>query len=664
MAKVITDVILKDGVDETTFINDVTSNAEVDLKDRVESLSNMVVLNVEESYIPTLNNHASVKEAQAEPIPEPPVTYPDKPTKYTLSGKSIGGFWSNSGGWNFNTTYAGTKMISYQHYLDTDIIVAPIRTINDFTGSNVGIHYYDSDPDGKRDQMRWLGSVPRVGIDTGGYGEDQTYSSYYTGKHVDIVAFESGTFGDAGYVNYHTHPDWDDPDNPGTTRCIPMNWSGLSDAGNNQVTPNKMLNGHATGTLSAAGGIHGGFAKKAKLRVAYTDAGLTSGLNAIKSWHNGKSVNGTTGLKDPTIVILEWHHPSLSKQNCIKIEDIDSVTDPTLGTTNKPGGGWGSDLTPFVDRGMIPFQLRDPTDNTWHWVQPFSRQDQGSYFSAIEQCWDDGIVIINGPGNAGITFVNNDDARYNGTYATISGTKTLYTVGYNADNSQNSPCSITKGSTSTSTWYGLRSYGPAGTPKSINVAAGQNSEGSPTLDWYTGRGPGIDVIGRGGNTWTAGDTNDDTYTDGNKWGNFGGTSCALPTVAGKAACYMEKHYTLHGTWPTPQQVKDAMKAESRPTSMSVRTVNWSNVPAASDTDIEPNQDATPLPCLKIKSGTGGTPLNGGFCYGDHAGTPNNQAHWNAKDFNRENTYKKRPASGVLFPRPRKFDLPRKEEDAD
>ena len=33
MAKVITDVILKDGVDETAFINDVTSNAEVDLKD-------------------------------------------------------------------------------------------------------------------------------------------------------------------------------------------------------------------------------------------------------------------------------------------------------------------------------------------------------------------------------------------------------------------------------------------------------------------------------------------------------------------------------------------------------------------------------------------------------------------------------------------------------
>ena len=46
MAKIVTDVLLKDGVDETTFINDITSNDEVDLKDRVTSLNNMGVLSV------------------------------------------------------------------------------------------------------------------------------------------------------------------------------------------------------------------------------------------------------------------------------------------------------------------------------------------------------------------------------------------------------------------------------------------------------------------------------------------------------------------------------------------------------------------------------------------------------------------------------------------
>jgi len=659
MAKVVVDVLLKDGTDETTFINDVTSNTEVDLRDRVDSLSNMLVLNVEESYISTLKSHSSVLDAQAEEPAYSTATYPSKPSKYTIADKSIGGVWDSSG---YNSSLPGTKWISYQHYLDTDLMVTPERTINSFTGSNVGNHYWDSDPDGKRDQMRFLGTEPSAS--SGHFGDDQDYSSYYTGKHVDILAYEVTKDAGSGYVGWHTHTDWDDPDNTGTSRCIPMNWSGMSDAANNQVTPNDMLDSHSTGTMSASGGLYGGFAKKSKLRVIYGEGSTASTLNVIKTWHNNKSVNGTTGLKDPTILIIEFHHPPLSKENCIKIEDIDSVTDPDGGTTNRPGGGWGSDLTPFVDRLMIPFQLRDPTNNTWYWVMPFSRQTQATYISAMEQCWDAGIVLINAPGNAGVINVNKEDARWSGTYCTISGTKDLYTVDYNDDGSQNSPCKITKGSTSTSTWYGLRIHGPSGFDKSITVAAGQNSEGSPTLDWYTGRGPGIDLIGRGTQTWTAGDVDNDTYTDGKKWGQYGGTSCAMPTVAGKAACYMEKYYTLHGEWPTPQQVKNSMIAESRPTSMSVKTIDWSNVPTASDTDILPNQDSNPDPCLKIKSGSGGTPPNGGWVFGEHMGTPNQQAFWNAKDFNREHTYKKRPTSGVLYPRPRKFDLPRQEEAAD
>ena len=115
MAKVVVDVLLKDGTDETTFINDVTSNTEVDLRDRVDSLSNMLVLNVEESYISTLKSHSSVLDAQAEEPAYSTVTYPSKPSKYTIANKSIGGVWDGSG---YNSSLPGTKWISYQHYLD------------------------------------------------------------------------------------------------------------------------------------------------------------------------------------------------------------------------------------------------------------------------------------------------------------------------------------------------------------------------------------------------------------------------------------------------------------------------------------------------------------------------------------------------------------------
>ena len=37
----------------------------------------------------------------------------------------------------------------------------------------------------------------------------------------------------------------------------------------------------------------------------------------------------------------------------------------------------------------------------------------------------------------------------------------------------------------------------------IDVAAGYNSEDYPGLDGYTNRGPGIDIVGLGANTYTA-----------------------------------------------------------------------------------------------------------------------------------------------------------------
>ncbi len=656
MAKLEVDVLLKDGTDETAFINDVTSNDEVDLNNRLPSSPTLVVLDVEESYFDTLRSHSSVVSVEVEPVAHSPLTYPDKPSKYTVTNKAIGG--TSTG----HASVRGDKYLSYQHFLDTDLMDAPERTVNGVTGSNFGYHYYYSDPYGQRDQMSNLGTEPSSGH-SGTFGDDQTYSSYYTGDGVDIITLEGGTTPPSNdYVGYHTHIGWDDPDNSGTTRCIPMNWPNLTDAPNNQVTPNNMLNVHACGSLGASGGLQGGFAKKSELRAMYlTNTSITSALDSVKTWHNAKS-NGR-----PTVLITEWHHPVQNKEYAIKIEDIDSVTDPDGGTTNKPGGGWGSDYTAFTSRLIFPFQLRDPTNNTWYWVVPLPRQSQASYHVSLEQCWDDGIVIVTSGGNGGGVYVKDSDSRWSGTKVTISGTKDLYTMSYSGG--QDNPITIVKGTTSTTDWYPLRMYGPAGIDKAINVAAGQNSEGVPALDFYTSRGPGVDVIGRGRGTFCAGPIKNKAgvdmpvYADGNRWWRFSGTSCAMPTVAGKAACYMEKHYTLHGEWPTPQQVKNAMVAESRSTSKSVRTIDWSNVPTASDTDILPNQDIGQKPNLKIKSGSGGTAPNAGWCFGDHAGTPNNQAFWNAKDFNREQTYKKRPTSGVLFPRPRKFQTAPQEEVA-
>tara|TARA_Y100001970_G_scaffold83809_1_gene105891 strand:+ start:479 stop:2353 length:1875 start_codon:yes stop_codon:yes gene_type:complete len=623
MAKVITDITLKDGTDEAAFITDVTSNSEVDLKNRMPNTPTIVVLKVEESYLDTLRSHSSVLNVEVPPPTKSIVTYPSIPSKYTVTGRRVTGYEFPSD----RASVDGRTCLSLQHYYDSDLMV---------TDDYIGMMGTDGQAD-KDDHYRLT---------------NQTYSSNYTGKHVDIIIHESGDT-EASENGSESHPDFDDPDNTGTSRCIKMNWPDLESTHNNQVTNGNMWNYHGLKSASVAAGLVGGLAKKAKIRTVYSSTEDTAIeiYDAIKGWHNAKGNNPSTGIPDPTIVVIEWSYFSTNHEYAIKCEDIDSITYPGMTTANQPGGGWGSDLTPFVDRNMIPFQMNDPTDSSWHWVITFPRQDQySSLKTAVDGAVDAGVVFVTSYGNEGVLGCKEGQSEYNGAYCTTSGTTTKYSLDPTGTN-----LAITKTTTTDTTHYKFRDYGTGGLDKTITSAAGQNSEKHPTLDSYSGRGPGIDVIGRGVYTFCAGRNSDSVYQDGNKWGTFGGNSCGNPTTAGRAAVHMEKYYVLNGVWPTPAQVKDMLKRESRHDVEYYSSVpNWASVPAASDTDIIPTQ--------QIYTSTGHVKLKHGepqdIHLTDKAGTTAGHVFWNAKGFNRENTYKKRPLEGVLYPRPRKFDIPR------
>ena len=120
MAKVITDVVLKDGTDEAAFITDVTSNTEVDLKNRLPNTPTIVVLKVEESYLNTLKSHTSVLEVEVPPPTKPIVTYPSIPSKYTVTGKKVTGYEYPSD----RSSVDGRNGLSLTHYYDTDLMVS------------------------------------------------------------------------------------------------------------------------------------------------------------------------------------------------------------------------------------------------------------------------------------------------------------------------------------------------------------------------------------------------------------------------------------------------------------------------------------------------------------------------------------------------------------
>ena len=621
MATLLVNVKLKDGVDQNSFVSEFDSVSEVTLKDLLPNIPTLVVFNVEDSYLSTLQSHPSVKDAEAELEAFLPVTYPSLPSTYTVSNKTVSMNQIFGGG-------DGTNYISYQHYLDADIM--------------------------QKDGTDKLGYAGNYGSGRPTYDENyeytgQTYSSRYTGKHVDIVTLEAGSISGTTYSGYQdNHPDFDDPDNTGNTRCIPMNWNGCSSTSNNQVTSNNMLDAHGIGTLSASGGIYGGFAKKAKLRASYTTDGLSTVCNAIIHFHNNKSTNGTTGLKDPTIVVGEFQY-LVDTYLAIKITDIASVTDPTGGTTNRPGSGWGSDFTPFTSRNIFPYRVQDPDDDSWHWMVTFPYQSQSSSMkTALDSLHTNGIIFITAAGNNGGTYVKESDARWSGTYCTIdTGSVKRYTIVYQTGIS--SPTTISGGN-----YYPFRAYGPHGLDKAIDVAAGQNSETHPMLDAYTTRGPGIDIVGRGAYTFTA--YPEGTDSNGYKWGNFSGTSCATPTVVGKAAAMMEEYYTLNGAWPNFDQVKNMLQTEARNGNNRVldpASTTWSNVPAASGGDIEiVNQILYPNDSSILRVKKSAYQGNGSIKFAELAGTPNFFAFWNARAQSREQTMHKRPTTGVMFPRPR------------
>ena len=115
MAILLVNVKLKDGVDQNSFVSEFESVSEVTVKDLLPNIPTLVIFNVEDSYLSTLQSHSSVEVAEEEPQSFPTVTYPSQPSAYTLSNKNVS---ANL----IDASEDGTDYLSFQHYLDTDVM--------------------------------------------------------------------------------------------------------------------------------------------------------------------------------------------------------------------------------------------------------------------------------------------------------------------------------------------------------------------------------------------------------------------------------------------------------------------------------------------------------------------------------------------------------------
>ena len=430
-----------------------------------------------------------------------------------------------------------------------------------------------------------------------------------------------------------------------STRVVPMDWPDLITDANNQVNTNNYFSGHALGVLSAAGGTICGFAKKASLRVLY-GSGSDTTLECIQSvidWHNAKPNNPETGVPNPTILIAEYQYLQ-DRKHALPIDYVNRINKADGTVVDRPGTSWGTDFSAFIEEGIVPWKVSNPDTSQYEWCVVMPTQGTYDFLKiALNSAWSNGIICINAAGNNGGTFNKEGNEDDTSLEVDVSVPYSYTEISYNNANSTST--------SSTAVWYPFRAFGPHGTNTNIDVAAGYNSEDYPGLDGYTNRGKGVDIIGLGSNTWTA---NPSTLYGNYPWGMFSGTSCATPTVVGKAACMMEEYFWYNGSWPTPDQTKELLLSKAvnkaRGFSSGGSSFSWNNVPNASTTLSNEISSGN----CNIANGNG---ANGGFRYTELTGTTQLRAYFDPQDhdshpYNHRIKHQgKRPIDGAMYPRP-------------
>ena len=451
-----------------------------------------------------------------------------------------------------------------------------------------------------------------------------------------------------GTINVQTHG----------SRYYETDWvnydSGADSTWNNQETNNLNFTAHAIGVLSAAAGNVCGWSKLSDMRVIYLMDGILTAYNAVLAWHNSKPVNPETGLRNATITTGAWGIPSYEHEFLVPIDIISQISaydvDGNLSVISRPGSGWGSDFTPFVDNLLVPRVVNDPSTGTNRWMISIPNQSRYTPFDTVMDNYNSagGIYHFKSAGNSAHVAVKPNDPRWN-TSITFSGNYVeVELIDFNGDGSDSE--FGFNSITGSGTLYPLRTF-LDGANNMLTVAATQHSTVNPLLDDYSSRGPMIDISGHGAYTWTAYPIL--SLSDAT-WGYFSGTSCAAPVTAGAAAIMVENFMVQRGVYPSTTQLKEMISKHSKEVLEGESTVDWSNVPSPTDFSQSRLYSSTDVYSIKANDF-----INGGSDLSDLHGAPNERIFvpWgitngpgqyigtpNGRDFG------KRPTTGQAWPR--------------
>jgi len=612
MSKKLYNLVLQPGTDEAAFISNEAAG--MDVHDNLNLFDMLLCMMLTEEEAATLKASEKVFEIEAErQVIE--TSYPTTTPRYESTGAT------------FRTrTYPPTSGNGKNYTGMNMFFTSEFDPASGFAGSSAG--YF------------------------GDFNFDDSVKSNFLGEYVDIVAVEAGTPTSA-YDGHENHVDFQEFDST-DSKFVKMDWStyngSASAVENNQVTNSSgpFWTAHAAGVLSAAGGKYCGWGKKSTLRVIYLSNGTNTAYYSVLQWHISKAVNPATGVRNATVVTGAWGYTGLEHEEFFRIDDIASMTvQGGSVVTNRPGGGWGTDLTPFTSNGIIPRVINDPADSTDKWMLSIPYQSRFSSFDTVMSTFNNynGIYCFKSAGNNSHIAVNPLDTEWNNYVTPDGGYRVLNTLDSEGKNQ------FTSSSQSDSNQYVLRTAIDGG-PDQFTIAACQQDDTNRLLDDYSNRGKMIDFASYGAYTWTSNPSY--TYLDG-KWGYFSGTSCAAPVAAGCATVFLDHWFTQRGVYPSVAQLKALMIKNAKSNLIGEDLIDFANVPSAGDISSTKLYNSTEVNRVKDDDSQ-----NGGADLSELYGTPSLRVHipWGIRmgsgkyiaGGSEQTAEGRRPLSGRAWPR--------------
>ena len=401
------------------------------------------------------------------------------------------------------------------------------------------------------------------------------YTTYYTGKNVDIVVLD--VYGDAEslYSGFDNNPDM--LDEFGNTRVRNVDWSlfGLQRPWNVQQTVDSAKwTMHSMQVASSVAGRIAGFAKDANVYVLHLDGNgqvdtATEALEAILQWAQQRPINEETGRVNDLVSVNSWG--SVSGQYYVQCDAIETLYSDTVGTTTRSvdRGSWQIndadlgeptrwDVSPFKAYGAVPkfgSTTGTPTpegENNVPVVRAIPEQFIPSdalvtiYTTAFQNLVASGVFVFKSAGNDASVAGHN-------RFHSKSSTSSSYFILNDPTGERNQRWESTSSrgliywpglTTVQETWTNGTKFYPnmpshdKGIEGVIYIGAMFPSNSTKRLTTFSSRGPFIDLYAQGQDNlvfWTDNEGDNFAFVDG----TVDGTSFSCPLVAGIAACNVE-----------------------------------------------------------------------------------------------------------------------------